>query len=355
MAVDGAADGGTAASRSDVATAADHPVPSTARAARPGASVEPLRVSVIVPLFNKRELIRTTLDSAIAQSRPADEILVIDDGSTDGSGDLVRHLPGIRYERQANAGPAAARNRGIALAGGDVIAFLDADDRWTPDKLERQLAFMESHPDVAWCASNHRSVRPGVAPRVAHPDAGEDWTVHADWFVAHAERDRMLTSGVLVRRAALLSSGGFDESIAFGQDGELWTRIALEHPAYGFCGTPLFDYLDVDGSVSKPGRRRFECRRAVVRLHLERSRRLSHAGYRRYARRKCQSVIRSALSHGEADIARTLAVDLARSGLSRASLFYLALATLPASLQVRLARGWRKAARPLAATHRPER
>ena len=306
-----------------------------------------LGVSVVVPLFDKREHVLATLESVCAQSRPADEIIVVDDGSTDGSAELVRALDGVRYVRQANAGPAVARNRGVALATGDVVAFLDADDRWAPDKLARQLAFLEAHPELAWCACNWRTVPPDGEPYVRYTDDDAGWTRHADWFEAHATRDRMLTSGVVVRREALRESGGFDASIRYGQDGELWTRIALAHPAYGFHGRPLFDYVDTDGSVSSPSRRRLEGRARVVRLHLERSRRLAHAGYRRYARRKGVSVIRNALSFGAPDIARPLAAALLADAPSAGSLAYVLLARLPTAVREALLRRRRDGARPL--------
>lgn len=290
-----------------------------------------LTVSVVVPLYNKREQVGASLASVAAQSRAADEIVVVDDGSTDGSGELARDAPGVRYVHQANAGPAVARNRGIELAGGDAVAFLDADDRWAPDKLAVQLAFLEAHPELAWCACNFRTIRPDGPACVRYP-ADDGWTVYEDWFDAHAARDRMLTSGVVVRRSALAESGGFDASIRHGQDGELWTRIALSHPAYGYHGRPLFDYLDVAGSVSSPSRRRLESRLQVARLHLERSRALGHAGYRRYARRKGVSVVRDALSHGEPDVARALLPAVLADGPRGGVSVYAALARLPGPL-----------------------
>lgn len=104
-------------------------------------------VSCIIPVFNGERYITQALDSIAAQSHPATEIIVVDDGSTDRTAEVVKgHTAGVRYLRQNNAGPATARNVGIREARGAFIAFLDADDRWPPDKLERQLRVFAEHP-----------------------------------------------------------------------------------------------------------------------------------------------------------------------------------------------------------------
>lgn len=102
-----------------------------------------MKISVIVPLYNTRPYIAEAVDSILAQTRPADEIIVVDDGSTDGGADLLaRYGSRVRTIRQSNAGPASALNRGIAEADGDTIAFLDADDLWAREKLELQAAVL---------------------------------------------------------------------------------------------------------------------------------------------------------------------------------------------------------------------
>ncbi len=116
------------------------------------------RVSCIVPVFNGERFLAEALDSILLQTRPPDEIIVVDDGSTDDTGRIARGLgQAIRYMRQDNAGPAAARNTGVAIAGGDFMAFLDADDLWLPTKLERQLARFEARPDLEFCVTHLRN------------------------------------------------------------------------------------------------------------------------------------------------------------------------------------------------------
>ncbi len=109
-----------------------------------------MQVSVIIPTFNRAELLQTTLASVFTQRGPAREVIVVDDGSTDDAPPLLGpFLPRVRHVRQARSGIGAARNHGVAVASGDFLAFLDNDDLWEPDKIERHLAFAAAHPEWA--------------------------------------------------------------------------------------------------------------------------------------------------------------------------------------------------------------
>jgi glycosyltransferase involved in cell wall biosynthesis len=105
-------------------------------------------ISVIVPIFNREAYLAETLESIFNQSITPDEVIVVDDGSTDGGGEIARSFSAVRYHYQPNQGAAAARNQGIRLAKGDFFAFLDSDDRWTADKLARQLATFAANPNL---------------------------------------------------------------------------------------------------------------------------------------------------------------------------------------------------------------
>lgn len=106
-------------------------------------------VSLIIPAYNAARYLKEALDSAIYQTRPPQEIIVIDDGSTDNTRDLVAYYgPMVRYVYQENQGIGAARNAGVRLAQGDYVSFLDADDFWTSDKLERQMAVFQKQPEI---------------------------------------------------------------------------------------------------------------------------------------------------------------------------------------------------------------
>ena len=115
-------------------------------------------VSVVIPLYNKARFIRATLETALAQSHRADEIIVVDDNSTDGSVAAIEDLLGdrVRLARQANAGPGPARNRGVAEASREWIALLDADDLWQPNHLATLAEVAAQCPDAAIVAARHQ-------------------------------------------------------------------------------------------------------------------------------------------------------------------------------------------------------
>lgn len=184
-------------------------------------------VSVVIPLYNARDVIRETVQSVLAQTWKDYEIVVIDDGSTDGSGDVVRSLgPALRYIRQENGGVARARNRGIATSTGVYIALLDHDDLWHPTKLEKQMAMLTQRPEVGMVITDvahiDREGRPmGIIGKGYNP---------SETFARLFVRGYVPTpSAALIRRSVLTAVGGLDESFlsAGMDDHELWTRIAV--------------------------------------------------------------------------------------------------------------------------------
>jgi glycosyltransferase involved in cell wall biosynthesis len=192
---------------------------------------ERLAVAGIVPLYNKRGTVLEAVESMLAQARLPDEIVIVDDGSTDGSADLVeqrygRH-PLVRLVRQTNRGVSAARNAAIAATTSPLLAFLDADDRWLPQKLEKQAALMEAKADCAIVFA---------AAVLCDEKRGSTWVEGArivrETYLAEFFREEHLPvcSGVMVRRAALDEVGTFDESLRMGEDHDLWLRIMLRFP-----------------------------------------------------------------------------------------------------------------------------
>ena len=129
-------------------------------------------VSVVVPVYNVAAFLREALHSLVAQDYEPFEVVVIDDGSTDGSGAIARSYPGVRYLRQENQGPAAARNAGIAAARGEIVAFADADDVQLPTRLSVQVGYLIEHPEIS--ATLGRQVwitpPPGAVPDVVWGD-----------------------------------------------------------------------------------------------------------------------------------------------------------------------------------------
>ncbi len=192
-------------------------------------------VSVIIPLYNARDVIRDTVESVFAQSYHDYEIVVIDDGSTDGSGDLLRaYRDRLRYIRQSNGGVAHARNRGIAASGGRYIALMDHDDLWKPEKLAKQVAVLEEQPAVGM-----------VVTDVAHIDrAGHPLNQIGPAYQPQQEFARLFVQGfvptpsaTLIRRTVLDVVGGFDEQFnsAGMDDHELWTRLGAATTIVGIA------------------------------------------------------------------------------------------------------------------------
>ena len=196
-------------------------------------------VSVIIPTYNRRAMLLEAIDSVLAQSTPAFELIVIDDGSTDGTSEN-EHLRRfaetirIRIDRIDHRGPAAARNRGVAIARAPLIAFLDSDDLWSPTKLERQLAFVRDNPGCAISQTNEIWIRNGrrVNPGLRHRKRA------GDIFIDSLRTCLIAMSSVMIRTDLFRSSGGFDEHMTAAEDYDLWLRILIDHEA-GLLDEPL--------------------------------------------------------------------------------------------------------------------
>jgi glycosyltransferase involved in cell wall biosynthesis len=184
------------------------------------------RIAVIIPVYSAGFL-SEALESVIGQTRVADQIIVIDDGSPERETveSAVRRWPGrITLLRQANAGAAAARNTGLAAATAEWVAFLDADDRWLPDFLSKQMAFLEARPDVdlVWADATIVGDTP-AAGRTFMSMCPSNGAVTLENLLA--QTCNVLTSTVVVRRDRVMAVGGFDTALRRGQDFDLWLRL----------------------------------------------------------------------------------------------------------------------------------
>ena len=187
------------------------------------------QISVVLPVFNGEETIGATIASVLAQTYRDFEVLVVDDGSTDRGADIVRAIadPRVRLLSFANAGPSASRNRGIAQARGEFVAFIDADDLWTPDKLERQRQALLDHPGAA-LAYSWTDCIDGQGRLLQH---GSHVRVDGPPYPILVARNFLDTgSNPLVRRAALAEAGPFDEQLWNAEDWDLWLRIGYRRP-----------------------------------------------------------------------------------------------------------------------------
>lgn len=189
-------------------------------------------ISVIIPLYNKEAGIATALRSVLAQSYQDFEVVVVDDGSTDGSVAIVKTFndPHIRLIQQKNAGVSAARNRGIEEAKGEYVAFLDADDEWMPGFLDEIRVLQEAYPDCRAQATNYSFCSNGVKSSTILrklPFDGEQGVLSNYFEVASCSHPPVWTGAVCIERKLLQDIGGFPVGIKSGEDLLTWARIAM--------------------------------------------------------------------------------------------------------------------------------
>ena len=257
-----------------------------------------MRISVVMPAYNAAPVIRRALHSALAQSLPAHEILVMDDGSSDETASIVASYgPVVRLMRQQNAGPSVARNTAMAAATGDWIAFLDADDAWHPMKLEAQVRAAEAEGGTRLISTSTwfvyqdgtRQLRPTPATRGLWPGLR-----YANGIV---------TSSVLVRRDAALEAGGFNPRLRGCEDWDLWVRVA-RGGGYAAVQEPLVDYHVVPESLSTDYEGKLREIEVIIPTLLE--------GLSGMERRLCLRRIRSAQLYGAAITAREVGASGSR-------------------------------------------
>lgn len=186
-------------------------------------------VTVILPTYNRAEFLKESIQSVLSQTFIDYELIVVDDGSTDSTKEVVREFPGIRYVScQVNSGVSHARNLGIGLARGRYICFLDSDDLWVESKLETQVAWMELQSDCQVCYTDEIWIRKGVRvnPMNKHRK------VSGDIFSHSLPLCIVSPSSVLMRASIFSEVGLFDEALPVCEDYDLWLRIALRHPVH---------------------------------------------------------------------------------------------------------------------------
>jgi hypothetical protein len=184
-----------------------------------------LRISTVIPTYQRRDDVLRAVDSAMRQERAPDEVIVVDDGSTDGTADALeaRFGSAVRVLRQDNCGPARARNAAVALAAGDVVAFLDSDNVWFHHHIAVVEALFVRHPDAV-LVSTQRSYRFG-----SEDASGSESGDLAEQLLLGVLGVGCL-SAVGVRRATYVAAGGFDENLRYGEDTDLFLRLALAGP-----------------------------------------------------------------------------------------------------------------------------
>lgn len=200
------------------------------------------RVSVVIPTYNRADLVVEAIESVLAQTFKDFEIIVADDGSTDETAARIQpYLNRVIYKVQKNRGVASARNLGIGLSQGEFICFLDSDDLWEPAKLATQISFADDHPQYALLSSEIQSF--DADNRTVGRNKSTMYKIRNGLVVEDLLFGNWIqTSTVMLRRRCLDEVGWFDEDIGqFGEDWLLWMRVAYRFPIY-FLPEPLVTY-----------------------------------------------------------------------------------------------------------------
>jgi len=278
---------------------------------------EPLTVSVVIPAYNAAATVTAAIESVLAQTRPPDEIVVVDDGSKDDTSAVVERFgPAVRLVRQANAGCGQARNTGAREARGTWLAFLDADDLWLPTKLERQLPETADPLIAVVVCRKHNEDGRLLGRRFAFDDL---WT-----------KNDAIVSSSLVRRSAFEEAGGFWRERAC-EDYHLWLRLTADGWAMANVPEDLVVYAPTAQSLSRQvesfAAAELACLRDIAaRVQMPASRvneRLARC-YQRHAR--------GAVYSRNLSVARRFALASLRHRVSAGQLWALALAFTPRSI-----------------------
>jgi len=246
------------------------------------------RVSVAISTWNRAHLVGRAIQSALAQTFEDFELLVVDDGSTDATPEVLAGLDDARLRRvrhERNHGISRTRNTAIGLARGEWMAFLDDDNEWAPDYLDRQLALAASRPDagVVYCRAHVRSARSGA--ETAEP--GGLW--QGKVFCHLVDEWVPFVSAALIRMSALTEVGGFDETLRASEDRDLWMRLAQRTAFAGLPDVLLIRHMHHGGQLSfNPD---FQARDAAILARKWREAITAACGRRAYRRWRLRRVL----------------------------------------------------------------
>lgn len=201
-------------------------------------------ISVVIPAYNASRFIRQTIDSVLSQTYKDFELIVVDDGSTDNTGEIVKSYgEKVRYIYQNNAGDGPARNTGIKAAKSEWIAFLDHDDKWLPEKLKKQTEFINAHPELQWCATSFyqtkgsQQITIGMSPEIKELSRKGAFVYFEAIRIDGARL--IMTSTVMVRKSVFENVGMYEAGWLRIADQDMWWRIAHKYPNIGFLAEPL--------------------------------------------------------------------------------------------------------------------
>ena len=194
-----------------------------------------MNISVVIPSYNRKDFLKRSIDSAINQTKKPLEIIVVDDGSTDGTEAMIKSdYDFVKFIKQKNKGVSAARNIGIKVSIGEWICFLDSDDEWKKDKLEKQINAMKSNPGYKFFHSNEIWIKNGlrINQKKKHKKYG------GDIFDKCLDMCRISPSSVMINKTVFDEVGNFNEDLVVCEDYELWLRICDKYRVF-FIDEPL--------------------------------------------------------------------------------------------------------------------
>ncbi|MEX2209237.1 MAG: glycosyltransferase family A protein [Myxococcota bacterium] len=239
-----------------------------------------MSVSVIIPCYNSGPFLRESIESALRQTRPPEQVIVIDDGSSDDSASVAASFPQVRLVRQSNQGPSLTRNRGLAEATGEFVVFQDADDRLLPDAIEIGLRALREHPASGFVYGFHRQI---LADGRALPDPPRRLVTDAS-YLRTLEGDTLVPPGCAVFRRALVEAvGGFRGEALLSEDYDFYLRLGREAPIH--CHNQIVvEYRQHSSNISshspsgglRSAHRALEAQREFVKGRPELERALEH-------------------------------------------------------------------------------
>jgi glycosyltransferase involved in cell wall biosynthesis len=298
------------------------------------------RVSVVIPAYNAQRFVAETIAAVKAQSYQDLEIIVVDDGSTDQTASIAESFEGVRCIRKPNGGVSSARNRGVAEARGELLAFVDSDDVWHPDKLRHQVALMDLHPELVLgitASSSDRSLMEAV-PRLPEGQLPNHRII--EQFEEVFLNPYLGMSGVIVRKAAFDVVNGFDQTLPFAEDVDFYLRLLFKRSAVVRIQDCVVYVRLVEGSLSSDGAIGYAKLMEVYRRFLSREPQWGREQAPLVRRAFAQLYLRQANCHA-ADGEHLEALGSALQALvrapSRAALFALVNACVPTSVK-----RWRK-------------
>ncbi len=228
------------------------------------------QIDIIIPTYNREKTIERAVRSVLGQTYDNIKVIIVDDGSTDGTEQIINSIEDSRiryYKLKKNGGAGYARNEGVNLASAEFIAFHDSDDAWRPDKLEKQMAYWNNHPEFSmiYCAYLSHHTDGGLAQM---PYPGMPGELEGDVFYSLLARNSIGTPTMVLRRECFLECGGFDTSLKCLEDWEFALRFAHDY-LIGYVDEVLLDVYRTVGSVSTEKGGYFEARCRIVATYRE--------------------------------------------------------------------------------------